>query len=164
MANPVESKSTMAVRSLASVDLSSQLSGANQQPRVPISTPIITSKKWEQLKPLIRTLYIDENKTFPRIESILKAREGFAPTKSQFDKRVKKWGFKKNASRVERRRIILSDGAQSTIGSNGRVVNQAILERWKKRLDLGIKAAEEVPGEQSVYEIINIIIKDPKFY
>ena len=39
-----------------------------------------TRQKWESLKPLIQRIYIDENKPFPYLVTILREEHGFEPT------------------------------------------------------------------------------------
>jgi len=102
----------------------------------PVDRQVLPKSKWEELKPVIRRLYIDENKTFRKIATIIRDTYNFTPTKGQFDARVKQWGFKKNASQHERR-MILQGGGQNVVGAHGRFVKQSTLERWGKEFNKG---------------------------
>jgi hypothetical protein len=94
----------------------------------PVPRQVLSSDKWEQLRPLIGRLYLREKKTFRMISAILQENHGFSPTKSQFDKRVRQWGFKKNASQHERHMITKNHDKLSYIGPDGRVISQSTRE------------------------------------
>ncbi|KAH8602002.1 hypothetical protein B0O99DRAFT_127737 [Bisporella sp. PMI_857] len=46
----------------------------------PIPRQILSKDHWEDLRPLIQRLYIDENKTFRAITEILRESHNFVPT------------------------------------------------------------------------------------
>jgi len=102
----------------------------------PVHRQVLPKTKWEELRPVIRRLYIEENKTFRKIAIILCNSYGFTPTKGQFEARVKQWGFKKNASQHERR-IILQGNGPNVIGDHGRIASQTTLERWEREFIKG---------------------------
>jgi tetratricopeptide (TPR) repeat protein len=95
---------------------------------------VISNNHWEELKPFIERLYIDEGKTFPKIAAILQQAHGFTPTKSQFNKRITKWGLRKNTSKHERRTFLQSQEESSVIevGTRGKIVRKATRARWEK--------------------------------
>jgi len=106
---------------------------------VPVSIPsarvqrqVLSQDQWEDLKPIIRRLYIEENQTFPKICTILSSTHGFTPTKRQFNSKINRWGFRKNATKEERRRIAQSSNGQTTLGANGKAISQKIRKRWEK--------------------------------
>jgi len=47
---------------------------------VPVRRQVLSDSQWEDLKPIIRRLYIDENKTYSKVARILRDSHGFAPT------------------------------------------------------------------------------------
>jgi len=75
---------------------------------------VLSKDEWESIKPLIYRLYIQEEKTFARIKPTILELFGYAPTRNQFDKRVQRWGFKKNLTRDERD-VLLRNGATQNI-------------------------------------------------
>jgi len=105
-----------------------------QFPVGPAKTPrqVLSKEDWEELKPLIQRLYIEEKKTFRRICTILSHSHGFTPTKRQFGAKIHQWGFKKNTTREERRRIVRGPGGQSAITINGKEIDRKTRERWEK--------------------------------
>ncbi|RDW68827.1 uncharacterized protein DSM5745_08587 [Aspergillus mulundensis] len=52
--------------------------------------------EWQAFRPEIQRLYIDENKTLPEVRRHLESRYGFRGTKTQYERRLKKWGLVKN--------------------------------------------------------------------
>ncbi|PMD41145.1 TPR-like protein [Hyaloscypha variabilis F] len=96
----------------------------------------MTRQQWETLKPLIQRVYIEENKPFPYLARILREEHNFEPSKRQFARQIEKWGFRKNVSSSERRRIL-----QSLAGGMNEPVPELVdrrlkttkLENWKRR-------------------------------
>lgn len=56
---------------------------------------VLPKDRWDELKPLIYQLYIQEGKTFNNIQEIFCETYGFSPTLGQFKKRLTTWGFRK---------------------------------------------------------------------
>ena len=102
----------------------------------------ISRQQWEEMKPLIQRVYIRENKTFRQLKNILRVEYGVEPTYGslsycsvvdiglhegvlmglsghQFSRKVDEWGFKKNVSGSERRKMLQSPGPMK--------------ERWQRR-------------------------------
>jgi hypothetical protein len=118
---------------------------------------ILSKEDWEELRPLIHRLYIDENRKFKDIAAIIKEEHGFLLTcvmlsdtcafsnevefsKRQFDGRVAKWNIKKNATQSQRRTIIQNIGGLTdrySVELNGRKVSRSKLIRWEKELKRG---------------------------
>lgn len=98
---------------------------------VPVPRQVLSKDRWEELKPLIHRLYIDENKKFQEVAAILRDSYGFLPTKKQFDTRVKSWGLKKNLSQSERHAVIKS----GVIGRDGKVPSMRSRKRWEKEFE-----------------------------
>ncbi|KAL4904742.1 Clr5 domain-containing protein [Aspergillus multicolor] len=55
----------------------------------------MANDKWEDHKSDIERLYIDEDKTLRDVMKYMSSK-GFPKTKSQLEKQIKKWGFRKN--------------------------------------------------------------------
>lgn len=100
----------------------------------PITRQVLSKDKWEELKPLIRRLYIDENKPFRKISALLQESHGFAPTKAQFQARTRQWGYKKNVSRTQRSMMLQHINGSGSAESGTKVVKQSTRERWRKEL------------------------------
>lgn len=98
---------------------------------VPIPRRALTKEAWEPLKPLVQRLWVDENMSYRKIAAIILKEHGYMPTKTQFANRVAQWGFKKNATKDERRKILL-EGGKGNVGASGKVVNEATRKRWEK--------------------------------
>jgi hypothetical protein len=100
------------------------------------STPrqVLSKDQWEELKPIIDRLYMKENRTFRQISGILGESYGFAPTKTQFNIRLKQWGFKKNASRQNRLEFLNNPDKLGTIE---RAVKPTTRKRWEKEFQKG---------------------------
>lgn len=103
----------------------------------PVPTPlsanrrVISREKWEQLKPVIRTLYVEEGLSFKKVAATLSRSYGFLPTRKQFNTRVHAWGFKKNTTKEERD-LILRNGGIGYVGAHGKEFDHPTLERWQK--------------------------------
>jgi len=101
---------------------------------------------WVALKPVIQRSYIEEGQTFTKVAEYLDQHHGFKPTKKQFLRRIKEWGFEKNVKRDERRAILKSIGDDVKEGDfeerklGGRRLDKAKIERWKKREGLDTQA------------------------
>ena len=92
--------------------------------------------QWLALKPLIYRLYITESQTFTKVAQYLHEHHGFNPTKKQFLRRAKEWGFEKNVKKDERRAILETvegEGQFEERMLRGRRLDKAKLERWRKR-------------------------------
>jgi len=105
---------------------------------------------WEALKPLIHQLYIEQNQTFTKVAAYLAQNHGLNPTKKQFLRRVKEWGFEKNVKREERRAILDSvreEGQFEERVLRGRRLDKAKIERWRKREQI------TAPGSSAMSEM-----------
>ncbi|KAL4985513.1 ankyrin repeat-containing domain protein [Aspergillus falconensis] len=51
---------------------------------------------WQTCKPEIKSLYIDENWTLSQVTEYIESKYGLRGTKTQYEKRLKKWGLCKN--------------------------------------------------------------------
>jgi hypothetical protein len=93
-------------------------------------------EQWLALKPLIYRLYITENQTFTEVAQHLQEHHRFDPTKKQFLRRAKEWGFEKNVKKEERRAILETVDGEGQFEERmlrGRRLDKAKLERWRKR-------------------------------
>ena len=101
----------MAYQPYQSIASSSNTPTLNNDASNPPSGHVLSKDEWEDIKPLIYRLYIEEDKTFLRIKPFITEIHGRAPTRNQFDKRVQRWGFRKNVPRADR--DVLSHGSAS---------------------------------------------------
>jgi hypothetical protein len=69
---------TLVPKSASAPPSASSPSPGDSTPHVP--RQILSGEQWEELKPIIRRLYIDENKSFLKTASILQETHGFTPT------------------------------------------------------------------------------------
>jgi tetratricopeptide (TPR) repeat protein len=105
---------------------------------------------WEALKPLIHQLYIEQNQTFTKVAAYLDQKHGLNPTKKQFLRRVKEWGFEKNVKGDERRAILARVGEEEQFEERvlrGRRLDKAKIERWRKREQI------TAPGSSAMSEM-----------
>lgn len=108
----------------------------SMQPGVGARRKMYPKSHWGALKPLIHQLYIKENQTFTKVAAYLDQNHGLNPTKKQFLRRVKEWGFEKNVRGEERRAILASVGEEEQFEEKvlrGRRLDKAKIERWRKR-------------------------------
>jgi len=98
----------------------------------PVPRQVKSKDEWESIKPEIRRLYMKENLPFRKITAILGENYGFAPTESQFKKRVLKWGFRKNVS-PNNKCVGKRDDRRSN-GTHSKVFNEAVRIRRVKDL------------------------------
>ncbi|KAG5948387.1 hypothetical protein E4U53_006308 [Claviceps sorghi] len=89
----------------------------------------VPAEAWEQLKETIRTLYLDERKPLKEVMSIMSAKYGFQATPKMYKTRFSQWGFVKNNTEEEVKRLLSmkfqrdAEGKVSEFVRNGRVVN-----------------------------------------
>ncbi|PMD26009.1 hypothetical protein NA56DRAFT_642238 [Hyaloscypha hepaticicola] len=107
----------------------------SMQPDINTRRKMYPKSHWEALKPLIHQLYIKENQTFTKVAAYLDQNHGLNPTKKQFLRRLKEWGFEKNVKGEERRAILASVGEKEQFEEmvlRGRRLGKAKIERWRK--------------------------------
>ncbi|KAL2071788.1 hypothetical protein VTL71DRAFT_13023 [Oculimacula yallundae] len=93
----------------------------------------LPKEQWEELKPLIRRLYLDENMTRERVTKCIVEEYDFSPTKRQFLRKISEWGFEKNVKKAERRLILLNSATDEGKFIRGRKLDKAKLDRWSRR-------------------------------
>ncbi|OIW35451.1 TPR-like protein [Coniochaeta ligniaria NRRL 30616] len=101
-------------------------------------------RRWEELKPVIQRLYIDENRTQADTAEILAQSHGFRPTKKQFTRKVTEWNLKKNFRQSERDQILQSLGpgeGDIRIDLQGRKFHRKRLIRWDEEKKKSIASA-----------------------
>jgi hypothetical protein len=77
---------------------------------------------------------------------------GFNPTKKQFLRRAKEWGFEKNVKKEERRAILETvdeEGQFEERMLRGRRLDKAKLERWRKREGIVGSGFQNGPADSS---------------
>ncbi|KAG6197165.1 hypothetical protein E4U10_000263 [Claviceps purpurea] len=89
----------------------------------------VPAEAWEQFKGTIRTLYLEERKPLKEVMSIMAERFGFQATPKMYKTRFSQWGFVKNNTEEEVKRLLSkkfqrdAEGKISEFVRNGRVVN-----------------------------------------
>ncbi|KAG6116163.1 hypothetical protein E4U13_002051 [Claviceps humidiphila] len=89
----------------------------------------VPAEAWEQFKGTIRTLYLEERKPLKEVMSIMAERFGFQATPKMYKTRFSQWGFVKNNTEDEVKRLLSkkfqrdAEGKVSEFVRNGRVVN-----------------------------------------
>lgn len=126
------------IRNVMETQDSAQSPTSDSQPSS-ASAPKISKQAWEDLRPLIRRLYIDENRRFKYIANVIREEIGKLPTKRQFDGKIAKWGMKKNATLEQRRLVMhtLGSAAEKVPELNGMRVSRSKLLRWEKEMKQG---------------------------
>ncbi|KAE9362850.1 hypothetical protein N431DRAFT_551067 [Stipitochalara longipes BDJ] len=96
----------------------------------------LTKRDWDDLKPKIRELYLDQRQTLQQVAKYLEEQYGWKPTKKQLLYRISGWRFEKNVKKDERRAIIdsLAPGKGNVEIEpqtlKGRILDAAKLNRW----------------------------------
>ncbi|KAE9373142.1 hypothetical protein N431DRAFT_406481 [Stipitochalara longipes BDJ] len=118
-------------------------------------TRMLSKEGWEELKPTIRHLYLDENRTLKQLTEHIYEHYEVKPTKKQLTHRISRWGFEKNVKRAERRAIIQNLSSEiKTAGFEaksirGRTLDKAKLGRWMKQEGLFVETAVNEQGGSS---------------
>ncbi|KAF4983391.1 hypothetical protein FZEAL_1120 [Fusarium zealandicum] len=103
----------------------SQRSQAGSRP----SREQVPAEAWESLKTTIRTLYLEERKPLKEVMSIMADKYGFQATPKMYKTRFSQWGFVKNNTEDEVKRLLSmkfqrdAEGKVSEFVRNGKVVN-----------------------------------------
>ncbi|KAM5356437.1 hypothetical protein ACJ41O_003083 [Fusarium nematophilum] len=89
----------------------------------------VPAEAWEGFKNTIRTLYLDERKPLKEVMSIMAEKYGFQATPKMYKTRFSQWGFVKNNTEEEVKRLLSmkfqrdAEGKVSEFVRNGKVVN-----------------------------------------
>ncbi|KAK1240571.1 hypothetical protein MKX07_004599 [Trichoderma sp. CBMAI-0711] len=89
----------------------------------------VPAEAWEQYKSTIRTLYLEERKPLKEVMSVMAEQYGFQATPKMYKTRFSQWGFVKNNTEEEVKRLLSmkfqrdAEGKVSEFVRNGRVVN-----------------------------------------
>ncbi|GKT57863.1 ankyrin repeat protein [Colletotrichum tofieldiae] len=99
----------------------------------------IKDEEWERLQPLIRKLYLIEDKSLKDVLTILSMYHGFRPSKSQLEWKLKQWHMAKNMTslewkyvthRIRKRHVV---GKESMVYLSGVQLRDATIENAKGR-------------------------------
>ncbi|KAH7309495.1 hypothetical protein B0I35DRAFT_482264 [Stachybotrys elegans] len=118
------------------VQVSSPLTATNLTPsslRTPAASRAsreqVPAEAWEQFKTTIRSLYLEERKPLKEVMSIMAEKYNFQATPKMYKTRFSQWGFVKNNTEDEVKRLLSmkfqrdAEGKVSEFVRNGRVVN-----------------------------------------
>jgi hypothetical protein len=89
----------------------------------------VPAEAWEQFKTTIRGLYLEDRKPLKEVMSIMADKYGFQATPKMYKTRFSQWGFVKNNTEDEVKRLLSmkfqrdAEGKVSEFVRNGRVVN-----------------------------------------
>ncbi|KAM0259741.1 hypothetical protein ACHAQJ_003177 [Trichoderma viride] len=89
----------------------------------------VPAEAWEQYKSTIRALYLEERKPLKEVMNIMSEQYGFQATPKMYKTRFSQWGFVKNNTEEEVKRLLSmkfqrdAEGKVSEFVRNGRVVN-----------------------------------------
>ncbi|KAM0354194.1 hypothetical protein ACHAPU_001229 [Fusarium lateritium] len=103
----------------------SQRSQAGSRP----SREQVPAEAWESFKSTIRTLYLEERKPLKEVMSVMADKYGFQATPKMYKTRFSQWGFVKNNTEDEVKRLLSmkfqrdAEGKVSEFVRNGKVVN-----------------------------------------
>ncbi|KAL5606841.1 hypothetical protein BROUX41_003218 [Berkeleyomyces rouxiae] len=127
-------------------------------PRPTASKPTreqVPAESWENHKAVIRQLYLDERRPLKEVMQLMVERHGFRATPKMYKTRFSQWGFAKNNTEEEVKRLLSikfqrdAEGKTSEFVRNGRVVNiRTYLKRkGKTEYDLyDFEANANLPG------------------
>ncbi|KAH8680832.1 hypothetical protein BX600DRAFT_4271 [Xylariales sp. PMI_506] len=105
---------------------------------------------WEDLKPEIKRLYIDEERTLKEVRSILEQR-GFRATEKMYKDKFAKWGYNKNNRKKDVAKMVQIKSQRKAVGKstvfyrNGKAVD---LKNYFRRGHLSAKDLEEMKEEK----------------
>ncbi|KAM0302722.1 hypothetical protein ACHAPM_004724 [Fusarium culmorum] len=106
----------------SSVSQKSQMGSRPSREQVP-------AEAWESFKNTIRTLYLEERKPLKEVMSVMADKYGFQATPKMYKTRFSQWGFVKNNTEDEVKRLLSmkfqrdAEGKVSEFVRNGKVVN-----------------------------------------
>ncbi|KAH6889888.1 hypothetical protein B0T10DRAFT_42409 [Thelonectria olida] len=89
----------------------------------------VPAEAWESFKSTIRTLYLEERKPLKEVMNIMTEKYGFQATPKMYKTRFSQWGFVKNNTEEEVKRLLSmkfqrdAEGKVSEFVRNGKVVN-----------------------------------------
>ncbi|EGX88015.1 hypothetical protein CCM_09151 [Cordyceps militaris CM01] len=90
---------------------------------------LVPAEVWEHQKPTIRSLYLDDRKPLKEVMAIMAEKYNFQATPKMYKTRFSQWGFVKNNTEDEVKRLLSmkfqrdAEGKISEFVRNGRVVN-----------------------------------------
>jgi hypothetical protein len=122
---PTPKPSDIPVSSPASAQTPTASSSALARP----SREQVPAEAWEQFKTTIRGLYLEDRKPLKEVMSIMADKYGFQATPKMYKTRFSQWGFVKNNTEDEVKRLLSmkfqrdAEGKVSEFVRNGRVVN-----------------------------------------
>lgn len=106
----------------SSVSLRAQAGSRPSREQVP-------AEAWESYKSIIRTLYLEERKPLKEVMAIMADQHGFQATPKMYKTRFSAWGFVKNNTEDEVKRLLSmkfqrdAEGKVSEFVRNGKIVN-----------------------------------------
>ena len=114
------------------------------------NTREIADQGWEDHKNIIKYLYIDLDKKLQGTDGVIEtlvAEHGFSASKSQYETRFKKWGFRKNRDR-QQWRDILERAGQATkrkaedVYDGNELITASQIRKVKSRYDFSHSACK----------------------
>ncbi|PKS11045.1 hypothetical protein jhhlp_002806 [Lomentospora prolificans] len=89
----------------------------------------VPAEAWESMKSIIRQLYLEERKPLKEVIQVMADRHGFQATPKMYKTRFSQWGFVKNNTEEEVKKLLSmkfqrdAEGKVSEFVRNGRVIN-----------------------------------------
>ncbi|CAI4212908.1 unnamed protein product [Parascedosporium putredinis] len=89
----------------------------------------VPAEAWESMKTIIRQLYLEERKPLKEVIQVMADRHGFQATPKMYKTRFSQWGFVKNNTEDEVKKLLSmkfqrdAEGKVSEFVRNGRVIN-----------------------------------------
>ncbi|CAN9198770.1 unnamed protein product [Alternaria alternata] len=99
----------------------------------------LSDAEWVELEPLLRRLYLEENKTLDAVRKVLQESHGLKLSKKQLTKRFADWNFKKNVKQHETGEYLLKAEpllVEAAASVDGVRITAAKRERWQKRVKI----------------------------
>ncbi|KAH8591371.1 hypothetical protein B0O99DRAFT_273489 [Bisporella sp. PMI_857] len=97
------------------------------------------ARDWEKMKPLIKQLYVDEDKTLKDVTAIMAEKYNFRATKKMYASRFTKWGWDKNKKEEDMVFILQKtaerarEGKKTTFVVRGRVISEQEVRKYFAR-------------------------------
>ncbi|KKA28211.1 hypothetical protein TD95_003309 [Thielaviopsis punctulata] len=115
----------------------------------------VPAETWENLKGVIRQLYLDERRPLKEVMLLMEERHNFRATPKMYKTRFSQWGFAKNNTEEEVKRLLSikfqrdAEGKTSEFVRNGRVVNLRTYLKRKGKTEYDLldhEANADLPG------------------
>ncbi|KIX00540.1 uncharacterized protein Z518_10680 [Rhinocladiella mackenziei CBS 650.93] len=129
--------------------------------------PHPSEKTWERHKATIRKLYLEENKTLDEVMRAMNASHGFVSTKSNYERRIRRWKFRKNHAAVQWKAVVRRvqsrqrSGKESNVYIDSRFVPPKKLRRKVSLYCSSLRFGNKISDTENPRDLDGVIIQTP---